>query len=62
MIETKLAYTIPEACNLIGVGVTRFYQEINSGRIKAKKYGRKTLIPANSLKEWFGELPEYPNQ
>jgi excisionase family DNA binding protein len=45
----KLAYSIPEACIAIGIGRTRLYEEIKSGRIAVKKIGKRTLIPVSGL-------------
>lgn len=45
----KLAYSVHEACTVIGIGRTRLYEEIKSGRIMVRKIGRRTLIPAASL-------------
>ncbi|WP_163381383.1 helix-turn-helix domain-containing protein [Cyclobacterium sp. SYSU L10401] len=55
----KLFYTIPEAMHQIGIGRTKLYQELNSGRLKAVKAGKRTLIPKKSLMNWEQELQGY---
>ena len=45
----KMAYSVAEACAVLGLGRTRLYEEINSGRITVKKIGRRTLIPVDGL-------------
>lgn len=45
-----LAYSIADACRASSIGRTRLYQLINEGRLKACKVGRRTLIPAASLR------------
>ena len=53
---SKAAYSIPEAVQITGVGRSRLYQEIESGRLRSVKVGRRTLIPANAIDEWLAAL------
>ena len=45
-----LAYSVADACRVSSIGRTRLYQLINEGRLEAKKIGKRTLIPAASLR------------
>lgn len=45
-----LAYSIADACRVSSIGRTRLYQLINEGRLEARKIGKRTLIPAASLR------------
>jgi len=45
-----LAYSINEACRVSSLGRTRLYQLINEGRLDCCKIGKRTLIPAASLR------------
>lgn len=45
-----LAYSIADACRVSSIGRTRLYQLIGEGRLEARKLGRRTLIPASSLR------------
>lgn len=45
-----LAYSIADAVRVSAIGRTRIYALINEGRLKATKIGKRTLIPAASLK------------
>jgi excisionase family DNA binding protein len=45
-----LAYSVSEACRVSSLGRTRIYQLINEGRLEVRKIGKRTLIPAASLK------------
>ena len=45
-----LAYSIADACRVSSIGRTRLYQLISEGRLEARKLGRRTLIPASSLR------------
>jgi excisionase family DNA binding protein len=44
-----LAYSVDEACKVSSLGRTYIYQLINEGRLQARKIGKRTLIPAESL-------------
>lgn len=50
---TKLAYNIPELTAASGVGRTKIYEEIKSGRLKATKAGGRTIILAEDARAWL---------
>lgn len=45
-----LAYSVADACRVSSIGKTRLYTLISEGRLKARKIGKRTLIPAASLR------------
>lgn len=45
----KIAYSVREACEVSSLGRTSIYSHIASGRLKAKRIGGRTVIPAQSL-------------
>ena len=45
-----LAYSIADACRVTSIGRTRLYILIAEGRLEVCKIGRRTLIPAASLR------------
>jgi excisionase family DNA binding protein len=45
-----LAYSIADACRATSIGRTRLYALINEGRLETRKIGKRTLIPAASLR------------
>ena len=45
-----LAYSVTEACRVTSIGRTRLYALINEGRLEIRKIGKRTLIPAASLR------------
>lgn len=53
----KLAHSVKEAATILGIGVTKIYKEIGEGRLKCKKFGKRTLITGNALEEWLNALP-----
>lgn len=45
-----LAYSVSDACKVSSIGKTRLYGLIKEGRLEARKIGKRTLIPAASLR------------
>jgi hypothetical protein len=41
------------------IGRTKTYEEINAGRLKARKVGRRTIITAEDAEEWLSLLPGF---
>jgi excisionase family DNA binding protein len=58
--HAKLSYGIDEAAQVLGMGRTKLYEEINSGRLRAVKAGKRTLIKQMDLEEWLSSLRNYP--
>ena len=54
MIIEPLAYSVSEACRVSSLGRTRVYQLISEGRLEVRKIGKRTLIPAASLRALIG--------
>jgi len=54
---SKLFYTTAEAKAALGIGLTRLYQLIGSGRLRARKLGKTTLIEADSMRALAAALP-----
>lgn len=52
----KLAYSIAEFCELVGLGRTGAFREIREKRLRVVKAGRRTLIPAEAVKAWLDSL------
>jgi excisionase family DNA binding protein len=45
-----LAYSIEEAVRVSSIGRTNLYALIKDGKLQARKIGKRTLIPAESLR------------
>jgi excisionase family DNA binding protein len=58
-VEIPIINTLDEAAKITGLGKTRLYEELNSGRLSAKKAGRRTLIPRASVEQWLEKLASY---
>lgn len=50
VVIEPLAYSVNEACRVSSLGRTRLYQLIGEGRLEVRKIGKRTLIPATSLR------------
>lgn len=61
-MKKSLAYSVETAADLLGLGRTLLYAELNSGRLKGVKVGRRTLIPESSIQQWLQNLESYPSQ
>lgn len=59
-IGMQLALSIKEATAATGIGRTKLYQLINSGEIKARKMGKKTIILKDDLESFLSNLEVYP--
>lgn len=55
-----LAYGPDTIAPAVNSGKTKIYEELNSGRLRAKKLGDKTIIPFWSAIDWLESLPDYP--
>lgn len=54
----KAAYSVNEFLAAYGIGRTKFYQEVDSGRLKIRKLGKRTLIAKSDAETWLSNLPE----
>jgi excisionase family DNA binding protein len=51
------AFSVRDFCQRAGIGRTAFYEELKYGRLEAKKFGKRTLIPISAAHRWLEELP-----
>lgn len=56
-LPKKTLYLPKEARKLLSYGETRLYAEINSGRLRAIRNGRRLLIPASALIDFINGNP-----
>jgi excisionase family DNA binding protein len=49
-LPEPIAYSVADACRVSSLGRTRLYQLIGEGRLEVRKVGKRTLIPAASLR------------
>jgi len=53
----KIAVTVPEAVEMSGIGRTSLYRLFQSGDIKPRKSGTRTLIIVEELEAYLKNLP-----
>jgi excisionase family DNA binding protein len=57
--DAPLGRSINDAALKAGIGRSTIYGAVNSGALKAKKLGRRTLILDADLKTYLDSLPSY---
>ena len=55
--ESNGTLTVAKFCVTYNIGRTKFYQELNAGRIAARKLGSRTLIERSEADRWLRSLP-----
>ncbi len=56
----KMSYSVPETAQAVGTCPAMIYRAINSGKLKALKFGKRTLITPEAIKEWLAGMDQYP--
>jgi Helix-turn-helix domain len=51
------AMSVQAFCERYDIGRTKAYEEINAGRLKARKAGRRTIITSDDAEDWLSRLP-----
>ena len=57
-----LSLSIEEARAATGLGRTKLYQLINSGELKARKIGKRTILLRDDLDAFLSGLESYPSE
>lgn len=60
-MQTELL-SIKEACVILNCGVTKFYDLLNQGKIKAVKLEGRTLVPTAEINLFITSLEDYKPQ
>lgn len=53
----KLMYGVNEASEALGLGKGSIWKAIREGALPAQKFGNRTLIPADALRNWIASRP-----
>lgn len=54
--STKATLSVAEFVARYGISKTKVFAEIKNGRLIARKFGRRTLIPIDSAEAWLSAL------
>lgn len=49
--------SVLEACRVAGIGRTKIYEAISNGSLKARKFGKRTLVLRADLQAFLASLP-----
>jgi excisionase family DNA binding protein len=49
--------SITQACAIAGIGRSKLYQAIKERRLKARKFGARTIILRTDLRRFLASLP-----
>lgn len=55
----SLVLSIDEAAKALSIGKTKLYAELKAGNLKAKKFGKRTLILQEDIKQFINNLDAY---
>lgn len=58
----RLAYSIDRFCEETDTGKSKVYELIRTGKLRAKKFGSKTLILAEDAENFLASLPDMPGE
>jgi Helix-turn-helix domain len=54
------AMSIVQFSEHYGVGRTKAYEELKSGRLRGRKIGKRTIITEDDAEDWLRRLPTIP--
>lgn len=57
MEKEKLVYSVPECANVLGLGLSKTRELINSEGFPAIHIGRRVVVPVEQVKEWMKKQP-----
>jgi hypothetical protein len=55
--ERQRVLSINEFSQAYGIGRSKVYDELNSGRLRARKIGKRTIIAEVDAEDWWRNLP-----
>lgn len=55
----KLSLSIEEVRQATGIGRTKIYEAINSGKLPARKFGKRTVVLKDDLDAFLDSLQPY---
>lgn len=58
-LPEPLADSVDMAAFRLGICRAQLYREVNAGRLRVRKLGRRTLVPRIEQARWLAALPEY---
>ena len=59
MNDNEYLFSVPSFGKAHSISRTQVYREIGSGRLKASKVGKRTVITAENAASWRAALPPF---
>ena len=56
----QLSFSIEEVRTATGIGRTKIYEAIGKGNLKARKFGKRTIVLKDDLDAFLANLEAYP--
>ena len=57
-MSQRICYSMADAAETTGVGLTKLREEIAAKRLRARKIGSRTVITRDDLEAWAAALPD----
>ena len=57
-MSERVSYSMVEAAQAAGIGLTKLREEIAAKRLRARKLGSRTIITSEDLVDWAARLPD----
>ena len=57
-LRDRMAYSVPEAGALAGIGPTAAWTAVREGRLKTRRLGRRQLVLREDLERYLTSLPK----
>ena len=54
----RIAVSIPEAAEMVGLSRAYLYGAVKAGQLRAKKAGKRSLVAVADLRDFYGGLPD----
>lgn len=55
-----VAYRVSEFCQVYVISKASFYREVQAGRLRILKRGRRSLVERSEAEQWFARLKNPP--
>jgi excisionase family DNA binding protein len=54
-VTERLAVTVPQAAEMLGLGRTKVWQLVRRGRLRSLRVGKRVLVPVRELERFLTE-------
>jgi excisionase family DNA binding protein len=54
-VTERLAVTVPQAAEMLGLGRTKTWEPVRRGRLRSLRVGKRVLVPVRELERFLTE-------